>query len=125
MYFLTNPTDKQRTIVIYGEEATTNKILQFIGNTDKGWDNCIDKEGPSVSIRVKIIRKAIEHAKNEKGLRIRSITEITRDNIEYCKEYIKIVTELRHLDGIKGNFGVSEKEYLSTSRLQELLYYQR
>ena len=119
MYFLTNPTDKQRTIVIYGEEATTNKILQFIGNTDKGWDNCIDKEGPSVSIRVKIIRKAIEHAKNEKGLRIRSITEITRDNIEYCKEYIKIVTELRHLDGIKGNFGVSEKEYLSTSRLQE------
>jgi len=116
---LTNPTDKQRTIVIYGEEATTNKILQFIGNTDKGWDNCIDKEGPSVSIRVKIIRKAIEHAKNEKGLRIRSITEITRDNIEYCKEYIKIVTELRHLDGIKGNFGVSEKEYLSTSRLQE------
>jgi len=119
LYFLTNPTDKQRTIVIYGEEATTNKILQFIGNTDKGWDNCIDKEGPSVSIRVKIIRKAIEHAKNEKGLRIRSITEITRDNIEYCKEYIKIVTELRHLDGIKGNFGVSEKEYLSTSRLQE------
>ena len=116
---MTNPTDKQRTIVIYGEEATTNKILQFIGNTDKGWDNCIDKEGPSVSIRVKIIRKAIEHAKNEKGLRIRSITEITRDNIEYCKEYIKIVTELRHLDGIKGNFGVSEKEYLSTSRLQE------
>lgn len=119
MYFLTNPLDKQRTTVIYGEEATTNKILQFIDNTDKGWDNCIDKEGPSVSIRTKIIRKAVEHAKNEKGLRIRSITEITRDNIEYCKEYIKIVTELRHLDGIKGNFGVSEKEYLSTSRLQE------
>ncbi len=116
---MTNPLDKQRTTVIYGEEATTNKILQFIGNTDKGWDNCIDKEGPSVSIRTKIIRKAVEHAKNEKGLRIRSITEITRDNIEYCKEYIKIVTELRHLDGIKGNFGVSEKEYLSTSRLQE------
>ena len=119
MYLLTNPLDKKRTTVIYGEEATTNKILQFIDNTDKGWDNCIDKEGPSVSIRAKIIRKAVEHAKNEKGLRIRSITEITRDNIEYCKEYIKIVTELRHLDGIKGNFGVSEKEYLSTSRLQE------
>ncbi|HVH96211.1 MAG TPA: HAMP domain-containing sensor histidine kinase [Bacillus sp. (in: firmicutes)] len=116
---MTNPLDKQRTTVIYGQEATTNKILQFIGNADKGWDNCIDKEGPSVSIRTKIIRKAVEHAKNEKGLRIRSITEITRDNIEYCKEYIKIVTELRHLDGIKGNFGVSEKEYLSTSRLQE------
>jgi signal transduction histidine kinase len=116
---LTNPLDKQRTTVIYGEEATTNKILQFIDNTDKGWDNCIDKEGPSVSIKAKIIRKAVEHAKNEKGLRIRSITEITRDNIEYCKEYIKIVTELRHLDGIKGNFGVSEKEYLSTSKLQE------
>ena len=116
---MTNPIDIQRTTVIYGEEATTNKILQFIVNTDKGWDNCIDKEGPSVSIRAEIIKKAVEHAKNEKGLRIRSITEITKDNIEYCKDYIKMVTELRHLDGIKGNFAISEKEYLSTSKLQE------
>lgn len=111
--------DLRRTTIIYGEEATTNKILEFIANTDSGWDNCIDKEGPSVSIRSEIIRKAIEYAKNVKGLRIRSITEITKDNIDYCKDYMEIVTELRHLDGIKGNFAVSEKEYLSTSELQE------
>ncbi|MGN6629700.1 MAG: hypothetical protein ACTHKJ_07455, partial [Candidatus Nitrosocosmicus sp.] len=116
---MTNPIDLRRTTIIYGEEATTNKILEFIVNTDSGWDNCIDKEGPSVSIRSEIIRKAIEYAKNVKGLKIRSITEITKDNIDYCKDYMEIVTELRHLDGIKGNFAVSEKEYLSTSELQE------
>lgn len=119
LYFLTNPLDLRRTTIFYGEEATTNKILEFIINTDSGWDNCIDKEGPSVSIRSEIIRKAIEYAKNVKGLKIRSITEITKDNIDYCKDYMEIVTELRHLDGIKGNFAVSEKEYLSTSELQE------
>jgi two-component system, OmpR family, sensor histidine kinase VicK len=119
LYFLTNPLDLRRTTIFYGEKATTNKILEFIVNTDSGWDNCIDKEGPSVSMRSEIIRKAIEYAKNVKGLKIRSITEITKDNIDYCKDYMEIVSELRHLDGIKGNFAVSEKEYLSTSELQE------
>ena len=41
------------------------------------------------------------------------LTEITRDNVAYCKELITIVDELRHLDGIKGNFMLSESEYLA------------
>ena len=43
----------------------------------------------------------------------RFITEITNDNISYCKELITLVDELRHLDGIKGNFYVNETEYLA------------
>ena len=41
------------------------------------------------------------------------MTEITRDTISYCKDLMAIVYELRHLDGIKGNFMVSESEYLA------------
>jgi hypothetical protein len=41
------------------------------------------------------------------------LTEITRDTISYCKDLMAIVYELRHLDGIKGNFMVSESEYLA------------
>ncbi len=40
----------------------------------------------------------------------RFITEITKDNIKFCKELLK-VGKLRHLEGVKGNFAVSEKEY--------------
>jgi two-component system, OmpR family, sensor histidine kinase VicK len=45
-------------------------------------------------------------------VKFRYITEIRRENIRYCKELMKIA-EVRHLDGIKGNFMVSEKEYLA------------
>src|SRR5918997_3971621 len=48
-----------------------------------------------------------ELASTKKGLRFRFITEITKDNLPYCKEMAKIL-ELRHLDGIKGNLGIMD-----------------
>ncbi|MFL6345244.1 MAG: ATP-binding protein, partial [Nitrososphaeraceae archaeon] len=48
----------------------------------------------------------------------RYITTITKGNLSYCKEALKI-GELRHLDGIKGNFAVSEKEYIASATMQE------
>jgi hypothetical protein len=50
---------------------------------------------------------------------LRYLTEITKDNLSYCKELIKIVDELRHLDGIKGNYMVSESEYIAPLILYE------
>ena len=43
------------------------------------------------------------------GIKSRVITEITRDNILYCKQLMKIITELRHLDEVAGNFSISDK----------------
>ena len=54
-----------------------------------------------------------------RGARIRLITEITRDNIHYCKKLIKIVDELRHLDDLIGGIAVSETEYMTTTSLHK------
>jgi two-component system, OmpR family, sensor histidine kinase VicK len=67
---------------------------------------------PPLAIALEPIRKAFLDAKS-RGVRLRYITEITRDNILYCKELTKIVDQLRHLDGIRGNFMVNESECLS------------
>ncbi|HYT02230.1 MAG TPA: ATP-binding protein, partial [Candidatus Acidoferrum sp.] len=40
-------------------------------------------------------------------------------NISYCKELMSIVNELHHLDGIKGNFMISESEYLAPATSHE------
>jgi two-component system, OmpR family, sensor histidine kinase VicK len=56
-------------------------------------------------------------AVKRRGARIRLITEITSGNIHYCKELMKIVDELRHLDGLIGGIAVSEKEYMTTTNL--------
>jgi two-component system sensor histidine kinase VicK len=63
-------------------------------------------------------------AKN-RGVYFRYVTQITDDNLFYCKELSKFA-ELRHLNGVKGNFEVSkngigggEQEYIGTSTLQK------
>ena len=56
------------------------------------------------------IKNAFLGAKG-RGVKLRYLTEITHDNIAACKELMTIVDALRHLDGIRGNFMVSETEY--------------
>lgn len=49
------------------------------------------------------------------------ITEITTENIKNCKEIIdKLKAEVKHLEGIKGNFAISDDNiYIATSSLEE------
>lgn len=42
-----------------------------------------------------------------RGGKIRLITGITKENINYRKELMKIVDEIRHLDEIEGSIAVS------------------
>ena len=44
----------------------------------------------------------------QRGIKIRIITEITPENIFYCKKLLEIV-QLRHIEGLKSNFGVADK----------------
>ena len=73
---------------------------------------------PQLAIALDPIRNAFIDAKN-RGVRLRYLTEITTENISFCKELLYIVSELRHLDGIKGNFMISEIEYLAPMLLFE------
>src|SRR5215469_13575654 len=72
---------------------------------------CMDYTRPSLALGIESIRKSFLDAKT-RDVKLRYITEITTENISYCKELMKIA-DVRHLDGIKGNFMVSEKEYLA------------
>jgi hypothetical protein len=67
---------------------------------------------PQLAIALDPIRNAFVDAKN-RGVKLRYITEITSENISFCKELLSTASELRHLDGIKGNFMLSEREYLA------------
>src|SRR5215831_19948934 len=62
----------------------------------------------SITVGVEPIKKLLLDATN-RNVRL---TEITAENISYCKELMKF-TELRHLDESISNFMVSDKEYLA------------
>ena len=46
---------------------------------------------------------------NKKGVRLRAVTEVTPDNISYVKKLME-VSELRHLAGVKCNFGIVDRK---------------
>jgi two-component system, OmpR family, sensor histidine kinase VicK len=67
---------------------------------------------------------------NRRGVNFRYVTEVTKDNLSYCKELTEFA-EVRHLNGVKGNFEISKirikgegrgewkGEYIASANLQE------
>ena len=88
-------------------------MLQSISKTKKRMDICGDEVSPSVAIGVNAFKQALNDAK-DRGVKIRYVVEITKDNISHCRELMKIVSDLRHLNGAKGNFTVSDSEYMAS-----------
>jgi two-component system, OmpR family, sensor histidine kinase VicK len=104
---------RERTEILYGTENVLVSILDFLSKA-KRIDSCGDSKSPSLAFEVDIYRKLLVDIKN-KGIRVRQVTGITKENIRYCKELLKFGYEIRHLDDIKANFSVSETEYLATA----------
>ena len=103
--------------MIYGEEKTTELITQVLNNTNIKWDIYTNSKGPLLLMRLNQLRKGMENT-NYRGIKIKCISVITKHNIIYCKELMK-VAELRHLDGIKGWNAINETEYISNAHLQD------
>jgi signal transduction histidine kinase len=108
----------ETTEVLYGIENSMSRLTQAMSRVRNRADVCGDSLSPSFSMGVESIKKGYIDFK-QRGVKIRFITEITKDNIHYCKELMKFVEELRHMDGVKGNMAVSETEYVATAVLQE------
>jgi two-component system, OmpR family, sensor histidine kinase VicK len=106
------------TEVFYGVDTVMNKVLQFLYQTRDRIDACVDYTRPSLAIDIEILKKAFLDAK-KRDVKLRYITEITENNISYCKQMMMMVDELRHLDGIKGNFYVSGTGYLAPATFHE------
>lgn len=76
-------------------------------------DAICDDKGVEVTINAVPIWNGMNLLKN-KGVHLRWITNITSENLKWCKEFMKIV-EVRHIDGIKGAFGVHDNQYYLAS----------
>ena len=88
-----------------------DRLVQFMQKAQCRIDVCVDNTLPLLAIEFNQIRQVFIDARKS-DIAIRYITEITKDNLGYCKELMSTVDELRHLDGIKGNFYVTEQEYV-------------
>ena len=113
-----NKSTEESTKVFYGMKNVMNTVLEFVYQTSSMIDACVDYTRPSLAVDILVLRKAFLTART-KGVKLRYVTEITLDNINYCKQMLTMVDELRHLDGIKGNFYISETAYLAPATVHE------
>src|SRR5215469_12036078 len=119
MTFASKGKDKiLQTELVHGCENVVDFLVEFSDKAKLRIDVCVDHTRPGLAIEIRRLMDAVIDAK-KRQVKIRYITEITKDNLDYCKELIPIADEFRHLNGIKGNFYVSEEVYAAPSTLHQ------
>jgi hypothetical protein len=81
-------------------------ILPRFAHIKKTIDSCYDHTGPAAIVQTEqVMRETLKFEK--RGIKFRFLTQIRKENISYCKKLLDLkVVEMRHLDGVKGNFGI-------------------
>jgi two-component system sensor histidine kinase VicK len=106
----------EKTEVLQGAENILNFVLPRYAAIKENMDTCHDYHGPSAVTAAEPIW--LELLKLEKrGIKIRFLTDITKENITACKKFLTLKTsELRHLAGVKGNYAIADrKEYFENT----------
>jgi two-component system, OmpR family, sensor histidine kinase VicK len=104
------------TQVLYGEQSITNTLSQFLSRQN-GIDLCSDSK--TIAQIIEIYKSTIPAHSTRPEIRVRFLTDINKDNISLYKELVKITKEVRHLEGIKANFAVRNKEYVGIVSLEK------
>ena len=106
-----------KTEVLHGIENSLSIGLKFMQNA-KTIDVVADKTGPSILIENNFYKMNLVAARN-RGAKLRYLADITKDNLQYCREMMRIANEMRHFEGFTGGLAVSDSEYMGTPSLRE------
>src|SRR5215211_3094654 len=105
----------EKTEILIGAEVTRNQAWEFFSNISNKFDGCASSAAPSIAMT--IFRDAYKRMKS-RGIKIRWVTDITKDNLTHCKALMQYA-EVRHISHLNGNFAVSETEYIAADTIKE------
>jgi nitrogen-specific signal transduction histidine kinase len=103
------------TLVLFGSDNAMAVVRQFYSAVKHTSKLIVDSSGPQAIFQVKEYNEILK-ALIGRGVKRQLITEITKDNLHFAKQLTDVI-EIRHLPDIKGNFAVSETEYMATAIL--------
>lgn len=108
----------ENTEIIQGIENIVRSQVEGLTLTKTQYDACTDRTFPASLVSSEIVWDKCLELQN-RGVKLRCITEITAENIDYCKKMTKRM-ELRHLDAIRGNFSIGDKKvYRGAATMRE------
>ncbi len=105
----------EQTEMLIGAEVTTKRMSELFSNVSKKFDGCANSTAPSIAMT--IFRDAYEDMKS-RGVKIRWVTDITKDNLTHCKDLMQYA-EVRHISHLNENFRMSETEYIEATTTKE------
>ncbi len=95
---------------LYGNDEILKSTLEILDSTRETIEGCIGKEEVEMHVSHETLWNALTALKH-KGVKIRIVTQVTSDDLEFCKKFTEAV-ELKHLDGIQSSFGISDGRWL-------------
>ena len=117
---LWGPSEKNK--VLHRTEVI-NALLDIFSSAVNTIYICGNSKFPLQLLSLEITKKTILVTANKNNrVKQKYLLEITKDNIQYCRNLMQIVGHdnyFRHSDDIEANFVVSEKEYVGSVTLKE------
>jgi two-component system sensor histidine kinase VicK len=94
--------------MLRGAREIGEAFAKFAANASRGVDICSDKQSLGAMVLSGELERVLSRGR-EKGFRVRYLTEVTKENADRCKALGKVV-ELRHLEGVTGNYAISDAD---------------
>lgn len=104
----------EKTEVLYNKEDMLVLTIDGFSNVKETAYICGDRKGPSMFVPIEPIWLVFNKL-TKRGFRVKFLTEITSENISYCKDIMQCA-DLRHLDDIRfGGFGLLMEENIDAA----------
>ncbi|HYR04837.1 MAG TPA: HAMP domain-containing sensor histidine kinase, partial [Nitrososphaerales archaeon] len=111
------PETSETVEVVQGAREVGARIARFLSRANGHVSIVSDRNGLGVALEMRGLKR-LGSAPRRK-LKLRYITEITKENEAFARTLAGLV-ELRHLDGVSGNFAVSDSgEFISAAVIQQ------
>jgi signal transduction histidine kinase len=107
----------QSTEVNYGPQKVIERSLWFLDNVTQTLDLCGDSNGPAAILAAPPVLERYL-ALHRKGVRIRHIVEITKENLPFAKRMLEF-GDVRHLDGLNGYFAICDAKLFASNTLAQ------
>ena len=107
----------QKTVVLEGVGSITEALQGLYSRVRNRCDRYEITSGIPLMTQSNKIKELLFNLR-KRGVRIRQIIEITKDNVIYCKQVMEIV-ELRHLEHVRGGMELNDDELMVTGNPQD------
>ncbi|MHB1908569.1 MAG: sensor histidine kinase [Nitrososphaerales archaeon] len=105
--------DQERTIVVKGRKQVETLAYEFFERSTASFLYALS-DGRLPADPAATIDYTRGLLKRNPNYKIRLITDIRRENLDYYKQVIALGTEIRHLQGNRVSFAITKDEYIST-----------